>query len=189
MRLFAAIDLSHETQGAMAAEQKRIAASLGSSAAPLKWVRPDHAHLTLVFLGQVDDTRVPALVDAVGMDVDAPAFDIVFGGIGVFPRHGAPRVLWMGIDAGGSQLRALQLELTARVTARGVAVEAREFHPHLTLARWTRSRPADRRRALEAGRSGAMARQRVEWATLYESRLSPAGATYVPLTRANLTRT
>jgi 2'-5' RNA ligase len=95
----------------------------------------------------------------------------------------------MGVDAGGSQLKALQLELTARVTARAIAVEAREFHPHLTLARWTRSRPADRHRALEAGRSGVMARQRVEWATLYESRLSPAGATYVPLTRANLTRT
>jgi 2'-5' RNA ligase len=71
VRLFAAIDLSHETRDAMAAEQERIAASLGSTAAPLKWVRPDHAHLTLVFLGQVDDTRVPALVDAVGMNVDA----------------------------------------------------------------------------------------------------------------------
>jgi 2'-5' RNA ligase len=189
VRLFAAIDLSHETQDAMAAEQKRIGALLGPAAAPLKWVRPDHAHLTLVFLGHVDDVRVPALIDAVGMNVDAQPFDIVFSGIGVFPRHGAPRVLWMGIDAGGSQLRALQLELTARVSSRGIAVESREFHPHLTLARWTRSRPADRHRALEAGRSGAMARQRVDWATLYESRLSPAGATYVPLTRANLART
>lgn len=189
MRLFAAIDLSPETQEAMAAEQKRIAASLGSAAAPLKWVRPDHAHLTLVFLGEVEAARVPSLVDTVGKDVEVPPFDIVFSGIGVFPRHGAPRVLWIGIDAGGSQLSAVQIELTARVSARGIPIEARDFHPHLTLARWTRSRPPDHPRALAVGRSGAIARQRVEWATLYESRLSPSGATYVPLTRANLTRT
>jgi 2'-5' RNA ligase len=188
VRLFAAVDLSNETQDAMAAEQKRIAASLGSTATPLKWVRPDHAHLTLIFLGEVDVARVPSLVDTIGMEVELPPFDIVFGGIGVFPRHGAARVLWIGIDAGGSPLRALQIALTARVSARGIPIEARDFHPHLTLARWTRSRPSDRHRALAAGRPGAIARQRVEWATLYESRLSPSGATYVPLTRANLTR-
>jgi len=189
VRLFAAIDLSPEVQEAMAVEQKRIAASLGATAAPLKWVRPDHAHLTLVFLGEVDAARVPSLIDTVGMDVEVPPFDIVFSGIGVFPRHGAPRVLWIGIEAGGSQLRAVQIALTARVSARGMPLEARDFHPHLTLARWTRSRPSDRHRALAAGRSGAIARQRVEWATLYESRLSRSGATYVPLTRANLTGT
>jgi len=189
VRLFAAIDLSPETRDAMAAEQKRIAGSLGSTAAPLKWVHPENAHLTLVFLGEVDAARVPSLVDTIGMDVDMPPFDIVFSGIGVFPRHGAPRVLWIGIAAGGSQLRAVQIELTARVSAQGIPIEARDFHPHLTLARWSRSRPSDRHRALAAGRSGAIARQRVEWATLYESRLSPSGATYVPLTRANLAGT
>ena len=98
-------------------------------------------------------------------------------------------ILWVGIDGGRSRLRAVQIELTARVSARGIPLEARDFHPHLTLARWTRSRPSDRHRALAAARSGAVARQRVEWATLYESRLSPSGATYVPLTRANLAGT
>ena len=60
MRLFAAVDLSNEAQDAMAAEQQRIAVSLGPNAAPLKWVRPDRAHLTLVFLGDVDAVHVPA---------------------------------------------------------------------------------------------------------------------------------
>jgi 2'-5' RNA ligase len=189
VRLFAAIDLSPDTQDAMAAEQQRIAASLASTAAPLKWVRPDHAHLTLLFLGDVDAAKVPSLIETVGMDVEVPPFDIVFGGIGVFPRHGPPHVLWVGIEAGGSQLGAVQIALTARVSAEGIPIEARDFHPHLTLARWTRSRLSDRQGALAAGRSGAIARQRVAWATLYESRLSPSGAAYVPLTRANLTRT
>lgn len=189
MRLFAAVDLSQETRVAVAAEQKRIAAGLGSAGAPLKWVRADNLHLTLVFLGHVDDARVPALIEVVGTDVNVPPFELVFAGLGAFPHHGAPRVLSIGIDAGGSPLEALQRQLAARVSAAGVVLEAREFHPHLTLARWPGSRPADRRRALALARPGAIAGHRVEWATLYESRLSPSGAIYTPLTRANLAGT
>jgi RNA 2',3'-cyclic 3'-phosphodiesterase len=189
VRLFVAVDLSAETRTAMAAEQQRIAASLHSPDASLKWVRPQNAHLTLVFLGQVDEARVPALIAAVGMDVDAPPFEIAFAGLGVFPPRGAPRVLWTGITAGLDEITALQRELAERVAAQGVRLEARPFHPHLTLARWTSSRPSDRARALHASPRAPIARQRVASATLYESRLSPAGAAYTALTRVNLTRT
>jgi 2'-5' RNA ligase len=68
-----------------------------------------------------------------------------------------------------------------------VALEEREFHPHLTLARWKDSRPADRERALSAAGRGAIAQTRVDGATLYQSRLSPSGSTYTPLARAALT--
>src|SRR4051794_12499980 len=105
---------------AMAAEQKRIAKALGSAAGSLKWVRPDQAHVTLVFLGQVADDGVPGLVETVGLDVDARPFDVVFGGVGMFPPRGAPRVLWTGITAGARELIALQRELAARIAARGV---------------------------------------------------------------------
>jgi 2'-5' RNA ligase len=64
VRLFAAVDLSRETRDAMVAEQKRIKASLGKAVATLKWVRPDMAHLTLVFLGDVHADVVPPLVTA-----------------------------------------------------------------------------------------------------------------------------
>jgi 2'-5' RNA ligase len=68
MRLFVAVDLSAEARQAIAAEQQRIAAALDDRRTSLKWVRPEHMHLTLVFLGSVDDVRVPAVVDAVGRD-------------------------------------------------------------------------------------------------------------------------
>jgi 2'-5' RNA ligase len=191
VRLFAAIDLSAETRHAMAAEQQRISAALRSPDASLKlkWIRPENAHLTLVFLGHVDDARVPALIAAIGRDVDAPPFEIAFGGIGVFPPRGAPRVLWTGITAGLDGIVALQRELAARVAAHGIVLEPRPFHPHLTLARWTASRPSDRARALNIPPPGTIARQRVASATLYESQLSPAGAAYTALVRANLART
>jgi 2'-5' RNA ligase len=149
-------------------------------------VRPEQAHLTLVFLGEVEDSRVPALAAAIGHDVDVPPFDIAFSGIGMFPPRGAPRVVWIGVTSGAHQLQQLQRELAARSRAQGVTLDGRDFHPHLTLARWPASRPADRRRVPEDP-ARTIARDHVDRATLYRSRLSPTGAVYTPEARANLT--
>jgi 2'-5' RNA ligase len=176
VRLFAAVDLSRETRDAMAAAQKRLKASLGPSAAHLKWVRPDQAHLTLVFLGDVHTDVVPPLVTAMSQDIDQPAFDVTFSGRGVFPSRGAPRVLWAGIGAGIDQLRALQHEVTTRVATHGVALEARDFHPHLTLGRWSVSRPSDAARALGDKRAETMRRKMLR-ASRCSSRLSSSGPT------------
>jgi 2'-5' RNA ligase len=188
MRLFVAIDLPDAARDAIATEQQRIASALGGSNGSLKWVSAAHAHLTLVFLGTVDDAHVPALVETIGREVAQPPFEMVLEGVGVFPPRGAPRVLWIGVTAGAAGLVQLQRELAARVAAFGLPLEDRPFHPHLTLARWKASRPADRERALKAARPGPIARARIERATLYQSRLSPAGPTYTPLAHANLTR-
>lgn len=187
MRLFAAVDLSADTRDAIAAEQRRMRSALGQVAASLKWVRPDTVHLTLVFLGHVAADLVPALIAEVGRDIDRRPFDITLSGIGMFPERGAPRVLWAGIGAGAETLVSVQRELSARIAARGVALEDRDFHPHLTLARWGASRPSDRAMVNAAARPGILARQSVAWVTLYESRLLPEGARHTPLTRANLT--
>ena len=185
MRLFIALDLSDEAREAIAAEQTRIAAALDGAA--LRWVKPEQAHLTLVFLGHVDSERVTSVVEAVAADVDLAPFEMVLGGPGVFPSRGAPRVLWIGAAAGAAQLVALQRRLSARVAALGVELDERLFHPHLTIGRWRASRPSDRDRALAAAWPGPIARVSVHRATLYESRLSPSGPAYTALTHANLT--
>jgi len=187
MRLFIAVDLSDDAREAIAAEQKRMAAALGGTQTSLKWVKPEHAHLTLVFLGNVDAARGDVVIEAIGGDVDLAPFDMVLEGAGAFPPRGAPRVLWIGTTAGATELAALQLRLSSRVAGLGVELEARPFHPHLTLGRWRESRPSDRARALAVAPSGAIARVHVGHATLYQSRLSSSGAAYGALTRANLT--
>lgn len=188
MRLFVAADVPEAARAAIAAEQKRISAAVGGSASTLKWVKPEHAHMTLAFLGHVDDAKVPGVVDTMGRDVDLAPFEMVLEGPGVFPPRGAPRVLWIGVTTGAAELIRLQRVLAERVAALHLPLEDRAFHPHLTLARWKESRPADRERALQAARSGVIARTRIESATLYESRLSPSGPAYTPLARVNLTR-
>jgi 2'-5' RNA ligase len=205
MRLFIAADLPEDAREAIAAEQRRIASALGDKereplpghrsakreggrrVAALKWVKPDLAHLTLVFLGNVEEARVPAVVEAVGGHVDAAPFEISLETIGAFPARGAPRVLWIGVVDGATRLSELQRELAERIAAIGIPLEDRPFHPHLTLARWRESRPADRERALAAAPLGVVARACVDGATLYQSRLSPAGPSYTALARANLT--
>jgi RNA 2',3'-cyclic 3'-phosphodiesterase len=187
VRLFAAIDLSAATRAAIAAEQQRIRTALGSAGDALKWVRPGNMHLTLVFLGHVDDERVPPLVDDFGRDIDLRPFEMTFAGIGAFPERGAPRVLWAGVGAATDAVIAVQRELAARVSRHGVTLEARDFHPHLTLARWSASRPSDRARVRAAAAAAILARQRVAAATLYQSQLLPSGARYTALAHANLT--
>lgn len=187
-RLFVAVDLSDEARQAMAAAQKRMAATIGGRGS-MSWIRPEQAHVTLVFLGATDELRVPFVVEAVGRDVDAAPFDMELGGVGLFPPRGAPCVLWVGVRAGAPALIAVQRELARRLAGLGLEVDARDFHPHLTLARWRSPRASDWARALAAAPAGSLARVRVACATLYESRGSPSGHAYTPLARANLTRT
>jgi len=189
MRLFVAVTLPHEARAAIAAEQQKLAAATSGSNSLLKWVKAEQAHLTLVFLGNVEAGLAPAVIETVGRDVELAPFDMVLHGVGAFPPRGAPRVLWVGVTEGAENVTLLQREIAARVGTLGVPLEQRAFHPHLTIARWRESRPPDRDRAIGAASRGALARFRVSSATLYESKLSPAGPAYTALAHANLTRT
>ena len=105
----------------------------------------------------------------------------------MFPPRGAPRVSWLGVGHGGTEIVQLQREVARRLDAVGLTLEPRPFHPHLTLARWRTSQPADRQRVLAAETRAVVARVNVDHVTLYRSRLSPSGPDHDALTRANLT--
>jgi RNA 2',3'-cyclic 3'-phosphodiesterase len=185
MRLFIAIDLDDVVREAIAAEQKRLTAAIGGRGA-LRIVRPEQMHLTLVFLGHVDDARVPEIMTAVAEPIGEAPFDLGFAGVGVFPPRGRPNVLWLGVADGAREVSVVQHEMASRVERLGIELEQRPFHPHLTLARWRESRPADRTRVFDAATTRAIARIHVDHVTLYQSRLSPAGSTYSVVARATL---
>ena len=185
MRLFVALDLDDEARGAVAALQQRVAKALGDSPS-MKMVDPAHMHLTLAFLGAIAEPDAPAIVEALSRDIDLRPFAADFQGVGVFPPRGAPRVLWLGVGQGESEITHLQQEVVRRLERLGTTLERRPFHPHLTLARWRTSRPADRR-LVPTVESRAVARVAVDRVTLYQSRLSAAGPAYTALARATLT--
>jgi RNA 2',3'-cyclic 3'-phosphodiesterase len=198
MRLFVAVDLPDEARQAIGVHQKLIADTLSKSREGLKLVEPARMHLTLVFLGEVQEARVPAVVESMNAPVSVAPFDMAFGGVGVFPPRGRARVLWIGLTEGADLLARLQHDIAERIRVVGIAFDDRPFHPHLTLGRW---RDADRRRtsatrrgtperlrreATALDRSG-IARVRVTRATLYQSRLSSSGPAYTALAHATLT--
>lgn len=185
MRLFVAIELDETARTAIAAEQRRLASAMGDSAASLRFVRAEQLHLTLVFLGEMAGPVAQSVVAAMALDLDSPPYSITFGGLGVFPPKGAPRVVWVGLIDGGEETVRLRDAVQSRLEEAGAPRDPRPFAPHLTLARWRDGRPRDRRAVRESRER--LATVRVEGVTLFESRPSSAGPAYTALAGAKLT--
>ncbi len=184
MRMFVAIDLADGVKAALASDQRAIAAGLRSPSA-VRMVNPDQAHLTLAFLGDVAPPLGGRLIEAMQPPFDIPRFQLAFGGFGVFPPRGAPRVLWIGVTTGEHEVIRLQKLVVERLASEDVSLEDRTFRPHLTLGRWRRSRPSDRP-PLERVNTRHTETMTVDRVTLYESRLSSEGPTHIALTHALL---
>ena len=131
MRLFVALTPPPEVQRAV----WEAFAPLRARALPVKWVPPDGIHLTLKFLGEVDEGRLAelggALVDAVA---GARAISLVVRGAGAFPDARRPRVFWAGVEPDPA-IELLQDRVERVFAPLGFPTEARAFRPHLTLGR------------------------------------------------------
>jgi 2'-5' RNA ligase len=138
LRLFVAVDPDLAVRDAIA----RGLPELVALAPKARWVPPTSLHVTLVFLGSVDEERVPPLTTVLASATQANgALDLTFGGGGMFGRR-SPRTLWAGVAGDVERLGALQGDVTAGLQGAGFAGgEANldragaTFVPHLTLAR------------------------------------------------------
>lgn len=188
MRLFVAIELDEQVRHAAAqliGQLTRRAARLAPRAR-IGWVLPERMHLTVRFIGHVDETQAERIRSVLHAPIDVPAFDLRIEGLGTFPPKGTPRVIWAGLASGREALGMVEEEVTARLKGVGVPPEDRPYSPHLTLARV--KEPAGLKAAplLEGIAPGLLGSVRVGACTLFESRLSPKGPTYVPLQRTAL---
>ena len=188
VRAFVAVDLPEDVERAMgtAAQILRDARIEG-----LRVVRPEGVHLTLKFLGDVPESRVEEIGHVVSETVAGHRqFEIWTGGFGAFPNSRRPQVLWVGIEGRLELLMRLEADVDAALGGLGFPMEARPFHPHLTLARLDRRMPAPARRAsldaLESTGLTAGMRIRVDTVSLIQSILGRGGARYVRLSTARL---
>ncbi|MDG5777555.1 RNA 2',3'-cyclic phosphodiesterase [Haloarculaceae archaeon H-GB2-1] len=132
MRLFVSIDLDGLSDE-VAAVQERFEGASG-----LDFVDPEQAHVTLKFLGDTDEERVPALREELRAAVDDSGvgpFEARFGGLGVFPSLDYISVVWLGVRDGGAEMRRLHEEIETRTVGMGFDPEDHEFTPHVTIAR------------------------------------------------------
>jgi 2'-5' RNA ligase len=176
-RLFAAVDVDDSTREAIArmGTVLRDTIARGSSRLRVTWVHPDRLHLTLEFLGDLDQAAEERARLALDEPIPVAPFALRFEGLGFFPDTGSPRVLWLGIADGVAELRQVHAELRRRLG--DLARSEEQFNPHLTLARLRDRVPRQRLKEAVAMRAcaGPCAIDRV---TLYESRLSPKGPIY-----------
>jgi 2'-5' RNA ligase len=185
MRLFVAIELNEQARTALVREQLRVREAVAKGQ-DHTWTPPERMHLTLAFLGEVKEPHLAEVIRVAGSSIDAMPFTLGLGGLGVFPPRGAPRVIWVGTTQGSAEVVAVQRIVAERLRGVGIALERRRFHPHITLARWHSARPGGSAaiRAIDSRRE--IASVHVLHVTLFESRLSPRGATYSALAHAAL---
>lgn len=113
----------------------------------MKWVRPENIHLSVKFLGDVDESRESelrsALQRAAGGRFEPRPLTLQISGFGVFPDYHRPHVLWAGVTPDPA-LELLQHGVEQAFEPLGFPAEARAFRPHVTLARASRdARPRD----------------------------------------------
>lgn len=182
MRLFVAADVDEHARASLAASAAALRSHLdaaGARASAVKWVDARHLHLTLHFLGEIDDRRVPALVESLRDPLPMAPVDLSLGGWGVFPPRGAPRVVWVGVTAGASGLATAHRLMGDRLRALGMTLEARPLSPHLTIGRVKVPVGPEWVAAVLAAAPPAPVSCRVDHCTLYQSRLSSSGPTYL----------
>ena len=134
MRLFVAVGVPAQA----ADELDGAVAPLRQSWPALRWTGRDAWHVTLAFLGEVNETvstrLEPRLERAAARH---PCLAVSLGGAGAFPGAGRARVLWTGVQDEPRGLAALAASVAAGARRAGAppAEEGRRFQPHLTLAR------------------------------------------------------
>ena len=119
------------------ASSKLMQRSLALSGAEVKWVEPQNLHVTLLFLGEIEDTD---LVNACRITAKAAAkeapFTLRVGGVGAFPTPRRPKVLWGGVTDGADVLLRLHTAISGPLMELGAyRQEERGYTPHLTLGR------------------------------------------------------
>ncbi|MWV63524.1 RNA 2',3'-cyclic phosphodiesterase [Halorubrum sp. JWXQ-INN 858] len=177
MRAFFSVDLPDGLAGAVADAAEPFA----DDVAGFRPVDPRSAHLTLKFLGDVDDDAIDDVRAAGERAVDRAdvrPFTCSIAGFGVFPSIEYVRVVWAGIEAGAPELTRLHEALEAETTAIGIDPENHAFTPHVTLGRMTDARGKRRVQDLVRKRHPEIGRFEVDEVRLRESARTHEGPTY-----------
>lgn len=188
IRSFVAVELDAGIRSILGRAIDRLCAEEGGE--DVRWVDPDGIHLTLKFLGDVDESRIDVLRRALDRVATAhSALDLPLGDLGCFPSARRPRVFWVGVGDPNNRLETLVENLEDALARVGFEREARPFAAHLTLGRVRRDAPPSRVAPLASESLLDLTREqtiRVAGISLMRSDLEPSGAVYSQLHYAKL---
>ena len=178
-RTFLALPLDEAILRGLVAVQRKLA----RVGADVRWVEPENLHVTVKFLGGVEDA---ALADVCNVAEQIAAqiepFGLEIRGVGAQPPAGQLRMVWAGIDDPDGGLGRLN-DLAERAYAGlGFKQELRQYHPHLTLGRVKTGRKVDALRQVIAELADTdFGRQGADDLLVFASRLTPQGPVYSPM--------
>lgn len=139
-RTFIAVELNDDVRDALQRRIVRLQRSLPS----VRLADPASLHLTLAFLGEIEDDQLTGVIDTALAAASATRpFTLSLGELGTFGSRRAPRVIWTGVVGNVAPLLALQQHLASGLESLGFPREERPFSPHLTLARLKQPLPPD----------------------------------------------
>ena len=186
MRLFIAISLPSDLQATLAAIANPLKQVMGSA---VRWVKPSNLHVTLKFLGEVDQGKISLLKPKLEQIASQyPPMELSFQGCGVFPGWENPRVIWIGIQT-PQQLTSLAGTLESELRVQGFRTGERPFSPHLTLGRFNGALTQGQRELLlaqvDSSKSTIYGTLSADHITLFRSDLQPEGPRYTDMSHAN----
>lgn len=181
-RTFLAIDIDEQVRLRLARLSSELA-TCGSGEAKLRWVRPANLHLTVKFLGEIEEDALAVVCErAETLAAETPPFDIHLYGAHDLPQRMTDRMVLAEVQPADT-LASLAERLDVALAGEGFAPEGRAFRPHVTLAR-TKSRRGRVPRGLTDALGGqVLGCCRVEHLTVYTSELTRQGAIYAPAAR------
>ena len=199
IRAFLAVELSQELRAELATVQQELKRKIEPEMKRnmrISWAQPASIHLTIKFLGDMDEQVIDPLLVAVEQAIgNQPAVNVPLDRLGAFPRPQSPRVLWIGPsenwEQGVEAKRIAEIHGAIEQACEGVGFlrETKPFSPHLTLAR---IRVGERHVGIALTQSGVLDRPissgslAVESVVLMKSELRPTGAVYTKLWEVRL---
>lgn len=174
MRIFIAIELPDQVRSMLARLRRELPGA--------RWLPAEQLHLTMAFLGELDQSSVNRLTDQLSK-LQLPDFALHFSAIGCFPDQRQARVLWIGVQP-EPLLTKLARSIQQTIVSCEIPLEQRPFSPHITLARFKPpAAPQILQPYLRQHSQPKLPAIEVREFILFQSRLTSQGAIHTPLER------
>lgn len=177
IRSFLAFELPPEIREKIGA----VSRELQKTRMPVRWVKVENIHLTMIFLGSVNEDAIDEIKEKVHLVVNR--FSTIrtrLNGVGVFPHWRKPRVIWVGLNGEIETLSNLRDQLQSELKVLGLREEKRPFRPHLTIGRFKdrADRDEELKSILDRHHDITSNLHHLNELILFKSDLKPAGPVY-----------
>lgn len=187
MRAFIAIELSDGAKQYLA----KLQTQLKKSGADIKWVNPSNIHLTLKFLGEINEEQL-AEISGIMQKIASSQKEFVLGlgNIGAFPDISSAKVIWAGVNEGEEETKFIAKNLEEAISEIGIPKEGRPFSSHITIGRprsgLNRTKLMQLLKELTEKPAEEKPQFKVARIALYKSTLTSEGPIYEALREVNL---